>query len=118
MVCGLRVLLVLVGLGVLAIVLLVLGLIVRPVVTEAMRANAAGNWWLPFLPREAGGYGPLAQNHWWSAMRAETPGSAAALAVRWGFWALMSVLIVVAMGSVVVNLVKLLAKGWTAVGQA
>lgn len=116
MVWGLRVLLVVVGLGVLGIVLLVLGLIVRPVVTEAMRANAAGNWWLPFLPEDSGRYGPLAQNHWWSAMRAETPGSGGALAVRWGFWALMSLLIVVATGSVVVNLVKLLAKGWTAVG--
>ncbi|PKW25961.1 hypothetical protein [Phycicoccus duodecadis] len=116
MVWGLRVMLVVVGLGVLGIVLLVLGLIVRPVVTEAMRANAAGNWWLPFLPQESGRYGPLAQNHWWSAMRARTPGSAAGLAVRWGFWSLMSVLLVVAMGSIVVNLVRLLAKGWTGLG--
>lgn len=105
--------LVVVGLGVLAIVVLALMLIVRPVVTEAVRANAAGDWWLPFLPQESGRYGPLAQNHWWSAMRAETPGSAAGLAVRWGFWSLISVLLLFAMGSVVVNLVRLLAKGWT-----
>jgi hypothetical protein len=116
MVWGVRLLLVVVGLGALGIVLLVLGLIVRPVLTEAMRANAAGNWWVPFLPTESGRYGPLAENHWWSAMRAETPGSAAGLAVRWGFWSLMSLLLLFAMGSLLVSLVKLLARGWTAVG--
>ncbi|QIM20356.1 hypothetical protein G7075_03035 [Phycicoccus sp. HDW14] len=116
MVWGVRLVLVLVGLGVLGIVVLVLGVIVRPVVTEALRANAAGDWWLPFLPRTDGRYGPLAENHWWSAMRAETPGSTGGLAVRWGFWTLMSLLLVFAAGSILVNLVKLLAKGWASVG--
>ncbi|WP_030527866.1 hypothetical protein LG324_15655 [Phycicoccus jejuensis] len=113
---GLRLLLVLVGIGVVGIAALALWLIVRPVVTEALRARATGDWWVPFLPNATGGYGPLAENHWWSAMRAETPGSSGGLAVRWGFWALMSVLLVVAAGSIVVNVLRLLARGWSAVG--
>ena len=113
---GLRLLLVLVGIGVVGSAVLALWLIVRPVVTEGLRARAAGNWWLPFLPTGTGGYGPLAENHWWSAMRAETPGSSGGLAARWGFWGLMSVLLVVAAGSIVVNVLRLLARGWSAVG--
>ncbi len=116
MVWGVRLLLVAVGLGVVGILVLVLVLIVRPVVTEAVRANAAGSWWLPFLPDGSGSYGPLAANHWWSAMRAERPGSGVALGVRWGFWTLVSLLLVFAAASTVVSLVRLLARGWSAVG--
>lgn len=116
MVLGLRVLLLVAGLGVVGVFALVLMVIVRPVVTEAIRAHDAGNWWLPFLPNGSGGFGPLADNHWWSAMRAETPGSSGGLAARWGFWSAMSLLLVFAAGSVLVNLAKLLARGWSAVG--
>lgn len=104
--------LVVVGLVLLAIVVGVLWFIVRPVVTEARRASAAGNWWLPFLPREDGRWGPLASNHWWSAMRAEHPGSSVGLAVRWGFWGLMSALLVFAAVMILVNATRLLASGW------
>lgn len=116
MVWGLRLLLVVAGIGVVGIGALAVWLIVRPVVREARRASAAGNWWLPYLPDASGRYGPLADNHWWSAMRAEKPLSAGSLAVRWGFWGLMSVLIVLAAGNIVVNVLRLVAHGWTAVG--
>ena len=109
---GIRLLLVVVGLALLAIVVGVLWFIVRPVVTEARRAAAAGDWWLPFLPRGDGRWGPLAQNHWGSALRAERPGSSVGLAVRWGFWGLMSALLVVAAVVIVVNATRLLASGW------
>lgn len=109
---GIRLFLVVVGLVLLAIVVGVLWAIVRPVLTEGRRAAAAGDWWLPFLPREDGRWGPLAQNHWWSAMRAERPGSSAGLAVRWGFWGLMSVLLVIASVMIVVDATRLLASGW------
>ena len=83
---GIRLFLVLVTLGIVGIAVLAIGVIVRPVVSEALRSRSAGNWWLPFLPDAAGGYGPLADNHWWSAMRSDTEGSTAGLTIRWGFW--------------------------------
>ena len=110
---GIRIFLVVGGLLLLGIVALVLWFIVRPVVREAQRARAAGNWWLPFLPQEDGRWGPLADNHWWSAFRAETPGSSAGLAVRWGFWAVMALLLTVATVMIVVNGARLIASGWS-----
>ncbi|WP_299441428.1 hypothetical protein [uncultured Phycicoccus sp.] len=113
---GLRLLLVVVGLGVLGMLALVLLVVVRPVVTEAVRANAAGDWWLPFLPDARGEWGPLVRNHWWALARAEEPGSAGGLAARWGFWSLMSVLLVVGAVGVVVRVARLLSVGWQALG--
>ncbi|MEO5609063.1 MAG: hypothetical protein ABIQ61_01415 [Ornithinibacter sp.] len=110
---GLRVLLGVVAIGLLGIAVLALVIIVRPVVSEALRARSAGNAWLPFLPDAAGRYGPLANNHWWSAMRAETEGSTTGLGIRWGFWVLMSGLIVFAMGSMVTSGVRLVLRGWS-----
>ena len=78
-------------LGVLALLAVVWWVLVRPVLTEARRARAAGDWWLPFLPRADGAYGPLADNRWWSAMRASAPGSSAGLVLRWGFWTFAAV---------------------------
>lgn len=109
---GVRLFLVLVSLVLLALVVGVLWVIVRPVVTEARRAGAAGDWWLPFLPRADGSYGPLASNHWWSVMRAEQPGSGVGLAVRWGFWTTMAALLVLAAGTILVSGARLLASGW------
>lgn len=110
---GVRVFLGVVGLIGLAVVALVLVVIVRPVVTEALRAREAGNWWLPFVPRADGSYGPLAANHWWSVFRAEQPGSGAALAVRWGFWTVMSVLLTGIAVYLVVGLARLVGRGWS-----
>jgi hypothetical protein len=110
---GIRLFLVLVTLGIAGIVVLAVGVIVRPVVREARRSRAAGNWWLPFLPDAAGGYGPLADNHWWSVMRAPRAGSAAGLAIRWGFWVLMSALLSVAMIYLLVGWLRLLGTTWS-----
>ncbi|MGG5258429.1 hypothetical protein [Phycicoccus avicenniae] len=85
--------------------------IVRPVVTEAVRARRAGDWWLPWLPREDGGWGPLTANHWWSAMRAEQRGSTAGLAVRWGFWVLEAVGLTFGLGYALWGLARLLVLG-------
>lgn len=112
MVWGLRVGLLVVTLGAAGVAALVLTVIVRPVVAEARRARAAGDWWLPFLPDGAGGWGPLVDNHWWSGMRARERGGASGLVVRWGFWVLMSVLLVAAMGSLTVSAVRLLVHSW------
>lgn len=111
---GLRLLLVLVGVGVLGVLALVLLVIVRPVVTEAARANAARDWWLPFLRRPDGEWGPLVSNHWWAAGRAEERGGSGGLAARWGFWSLMSVLLVAGSVGLVIRLGRLLAVGWQA----
>ncbi|GAA4109339.1 hypothetical protein GCM10022415_02450 [Knoellia locipacati] len=99
-------------LGVVAILAAVWWLIVRPVITEALRANEAGSWWLPFLPGPDGGYGPLADNHWWSAMRASAPGSGAALALRWGFWGFVAVALTAGMVRALVQLAQLGLKLW------
>lgn len=113
MVWGLRLFLVLVGTGVVAIAVLVVAVVVRPTVTEARRSRAAGDWWLPFLPQAQGGWGPLVSTPRRSAMRAQEPGSTWALTVRWGFWTLMSVLVVLAAGVIVVDTVRLVALGWS-----
>ena len=109
---GVMFFLILVVFLVLAILALVLVVIVRPVVTEAMRSRAAGTWWLPFVPRADGSYGPLTDNHWWSAFRAEQPGSGLALVVRWGFWSVMSVLLAWIVVYVVVGGAQLLGRAW------
>ena len=109
---GIRFFLVVVALLGLGIVALVLGLVVRPVAGEALRARVAGNGWLPFLPREDGTYGPLAANHWWSAFRADRPGSLLGLAVRWGFWAAMSLLLTGIAVYLVVGGARLLSSAW------
>ncbi|HMM94597.1 hypothetical protein [Phycicoccus sp.] len=85
--------------------------IVWPVVTEARRARRARDPWLPWVPRTDGSWGPLAENRWWSAMRAEAPGSAGGLVVRWGFWLVQSVLLTLAVGVGLSALVRLAELG-------
>ena len=109
---AIRLFLVLVTLGIVGIAVLAIGVIVRPVASEALRSRSAGNWWLPFLPDAAGGYGPLADNHWWSAMRSDTEGSTAGLAIRWGFWVLMSALLTFSMAYLLVGWARLLSRSW------
>lgn len=100
-------------LGVVAILAAVWWVIVRPVITEAVRARAAGDWWLPFLPQPEGGYGPLAANHWWSAMRATHPGGTAGLALRWGFWTLVSVGLTLGMARALWQVARLAGRAWS-----
>ena len=98
---------------VLALALLPLLVIVKPVVTEALRARAAGDWWLPFLPREDGGYGPLAANRWWALFRAQNRGQTGDLAWRWGMWVAMSVGLMIISGYLAIAGAKLIRLGWT-----
>ena len=87
--------------------------IVRPVLTEGMRAQSAGNWWLPYLPREDGSFGPLANNRWWSAMRASEPGSPAGLAVRWGFWVFVAIALTTGLVRGAIQLVQLVGRAFS-----
>lgn len=98
---------------VVALAALPLHLIVRPVITEAVRARALGDWWAPFLRSPDGAYGPLADNHWWSMFRASEPGSAGALIWRWSFWVVMSVLLTAVSALIVIEGTRLLWLGWT-----
>lgn len=90
LVWGARLFLIVVSLAIFAMFFFAFWLLVRPVVTEFVRARAAGDLWLPFLPDEQGNYGPLASNRWWSLFRASSRGSSGDLAWRWGLWTLTS----------------------------
>ncbi|MBT9254246.1 hypothetical protein KMZ32_00885 [Phycicoccus sp. MAQZ13P-2] len=59
---------------------------VRPVLLELRRSRHAGDWWAPWVPREDGSWGPLTDNRWWAEFRARERGERSALAVRWGVW--------------------------------
>jgi hypothetical protein len=78
------------ALAVLAVLVWVWRGFALPVFVEAAQARRTGDWWRPFLPREVGSWGPLCDNRYWSAMRAEQPDGASGLAVRWGFWGLVA----------------------------
>ena len=107
LVWGARAFAVLVLLAVLLLLAAVWWFVVRPVLTEARRAQAAGDWWLPFLPGPDGSHGPLAANRWWSAMRASTPGSTGGLVLRWGFWTFTAVVLTLGMARSVWQLGRL-----------
>lgn len=77
-------------------------LIVWPAVTEAKRARAAGDWWLPFLPRPDGSWSPLVDSPKRAAMRAVEPGGRLGLVVRWGFWACVAIVLTGAVVAVLV----------------
>lgn len=109
---GTRLFLVLVFLGIFAVAALPVVFIAKPVVTEALRAHAASDWWLPFLPDPQGAYGPLAANHWWSVFRADERGSGGALAWRWAFWAVMGMALAGISAWIVVLGLRLLRLGW------
>lgn len=79
------------ALAVVAVVVWVWRGFALPVFVEAARARRTGDWWRAFLPREDGSWGPLCDNRWWSAMRAERPGGTSGLVVRWGFWGFVAV---------------------------
>ncbi|KGN32278.1 hypothetical protein N802_18110 [Knoellia sinensis KCTC 19936] len=113
LVWGARVFALLALLGVAAILAAVWWVIVRPVIAEALRAREAGDWWLPFLPQSDGGYGPLAENHWWSAMRAPQPGSSGGLLIRWGFWTMVSIGLTLGMARAVWQLARLVVRAWS-----
>lgn len=95
-----------------ALAALPLVVIVRPVVTEALRARTAGDWWLPFLPDEKGGHGPLAANHWWSVFRASARGTTGSLLWRWGPWVLLALGVAFTSAVMVVSTARLLRLGW------
>jgi len=96
---------------------LILGLvwwwIVRPVLTEALRSQAAGNWWLPYLPRDDGSFGPLASNRWWAGMRASEPGSSGALLARWAFWGVTAIVLTVGIVRGAFQLVQLVGRAFS-----
>lgn len=110
---GTRLFLVIVLLGIVVLAALPLVVLVRPVVTEAMRSGRAGDWWLPFLPDDSGAFGPLASNAWWSVFRARERGAAGGLAWRWGFWVVMAVALSAIAAWIVVMAVRLVRLGWS-----
>ncbi|PRY61299.1 hypothetical protein BCF74_10647 [Knoellia remsis] len=109
---GLRVLLVILGSVLFGVFLGSWWLIARPVFTEALRAKAAQNWWLPFLPRADGSWGPLTSNRWWAVFRAQQPTTRRALVVRWAFWAYVALVFTLMVPYAGCQIVRLLSLGW------
>lgn len=112
LVWGVRLVLLVVSLGVLAVLASAWWVVVVPVAREARRASAAGDWWLPWLRRPDGTWGPLVDNRWWAAFRADEPGGGGALAVRWGFWCVQATLLAAGTLAAAVGLVALVATAW------
>lgn len=112
LVWGVRLFLVVVSVALFAMFFFVLWLLVKPVVSEFFRARSAGDMWLPFVPNERGGYGPLASNRWWSVFRSESRGSSGELAWRWTAWVLTSVGLTVGSAAALWAWTRALARTW------
>lgn len=112
LVWGVRLLLLGLTVAVLAVLALAWWVVVVPVVREALRARATGDWWLPWVRRPDGTWGPLTGNRWWSAFRAERRGGGGALAVRWGFWGVQATLLALGTLAAAIGLVALVATAW------
>ena len=109
---GVRALLVIVTLGLLAVFFVVWRVLVIPVASEARRARAAGDGWAPFLRDARGEWGPLARNRWWATFRADEPGTSGALTWRWGWWTFTAVVVAAATAYAMWLWLRMLLSGW------